>query len=175
MLLTIRTTHRPATDLGFLLHKHSEHVHTREFPFGNATVFYPETSEESCTAAVLLDVAPVNIGATLDQRRAPLKFAPGEGPAFFASYGWKPTEVRSLLHTAATLKRLSFGLRLPGTAAGSRGTEAGTSMGRRVPLLPEHRAPTVSNRRPQERPQPKKSSAANLKVGAARSRFLLTN
>ena len=41
MLLTIRTTHRPATDLGFLLHKHPEHVHTREFPFGSATVFYP--------------------------------------------------------------------------------------------------------------------------------------
>jgi len=37
MLLTIRTAHRPATDLGFLLHKHPEHVHTREFPFGNAT------------------------------------------------------------------------------------------------------------------------------------------
>src|SRR5712691_278152 len=61
MLLTIRTTHQPATDLGFLLHKHPEHVHTREFPFGNATVFYPEASEESCTAAVLLDVDPVAI------------------------------------------------------------------------------------------------------------------
>jgi hypothetical protein len=61
MLLTIRTTHRPATDLGFLLHKHPEHVHTREFPFGNATVFYPEAGEESCTAAVLLDVDPVGM------------------------------------------------------------------------------------------------------------------
>jgi 3' terminal RNA ribose 2'-O-methyltransferase Hen1 len=61
MLLTIRTTHRPATDLGFLLHKHPEHVHTREFPFGNATVFYPEATEEACTAAVLLDVDPVDM------------------------------------------------------------------------------------------------------------------
>jgi 3' terminal RNA ribose 2'-O-methyltransferase Hen1 len=61
MLLTIRTTHRPATDLGFLLHKHPEHVHTREFPFGNATVFYPEATEEACTAAVLLDVDPVGM------------------------------------------------------------------------------------------------------------------
>ena len=34
MLLTIRTTQSPATDLGFLLHKHPDHVHTREFPFG---------------------------------------------------------------------------------------------------------------------------------------------
>ena len=59
MLLTIRTTHRPATDLGFLLHKHPQHVHAREFPFGTATVFYPEATEEACTAAILLDVDPV--------------------------------------------------------------------------------------------------------------------
>jgi 3' terminal RNA ribose 2'-O-methyltransferase Hen1 len=61
MLLTIRTTHRPATDLGFLLHKHPDHVHTRDFPFGNATVFYPEATDDACTAAVLLDVDPVGI------------------------------------------------------------------------------------------------------------------
>jgi len=61
MLLTIRTTYQPATDLGFLLHKHPDHVHTREFPFGNATVFYPEATYDACTAAVLLDVDPVGI------------------------------------------------------------------------------------------------------------------
>src|SRR5262249_6326545 len=58
MLLTIKTTHSPATDLGFLLHKHPDHVHTREFPFGNATVFYPEATAGVCTAAILLDVEP---------------------------------------------------------------------------------------------------------------------
>ena len=36
-------------------------MHTREFPFGKATVFYSEASEESCTAAVLRDVDPVGI------------------------------------------------------------------------------------------------------------------
>ena len=61
MLLTLRTTYRPATDLGFLLHKHPEHIHTREFPFGNATVFYPESTEDSCTAAIVLDVDPVGM------------------------------------------------------------------------------------------------------------------
>jgi 3' terminal RNA ribose 2'-O-methyltransferase Hen1 len=61
MLLTIRTTHQPATDLGFLLHKHPDHVHTRAFPFGSATVFYPEASHDSCTAAILLDVDPVGM------------------------------------------------------------------------------------------------------------------
>lgn len=61
MLLTIRTTHQPATDLGFLLHKHPDHVHTRDFPFGNATVFYPEATEDACTAALALDVDPVGM------------------------------------------------------------------------------------------------------------------
>lgn len=61
MLLTIRTTHQPATDLGFLLHKHPNHVQSREFPFGTATVFYPEASTEGCTAALVLDVDPVGM------------------------------------------------------------------------------------------------------------------
>jgi 3' terminal RNA ribose 2'-O-methyltransferase Hen1 len=61
MLLTITTSHRPATDLGFLLHKHPGHVHAREFPFGTATVFYPEATETACTAAVLLDVDAVGM------------------------------------------------------------------------------------------------------------------
>jgi len=61
MLLTIRTTHTPATDLGFLLHKHPDHVQTREFPFGHAIVFYPEASEDACTAALALDVDPVGM------------------------------------------------------------------------------------------------------------------
>ena len=61
MLLTVRTTYQPATDLGFLLHKHPEHVHTREFPFGTATVFYPEAGDTGCTVAVLLDVDPVGM------------------------------------------------------------------------------------------------------------------
>ena len=30
-------------------------------PFGTAHVFYPETSEERCTAALLLDVDPVGL------------------------------------------------------------------------------------------------------------------
>jgi hypothetical protein len=61
MLLTIRTTHQPATDLGFLLHKHPGHVHTREFPFGHATVFYPDASDERCIMALLLDVDPIGM------------------------------------------------------------------------------------------------------------------
>ncbi len=42
----------------------------------------------------------------------PLQFAPADGPVFFARYGWNPIEVRSMLKTAAGLKRLTFVMRL---------------------------------------------------------------
>ena len=61
MLLTISTTHRPATDLGFLLHKHPDRVQTFSTGFGEAHVFYPEASEERCTAALLLAIDPVGL------------------------------------------------------------------------------------------------------------------
>ncbi|MFD3684438.1 3' terminal RNA ribose 2'-O-methyltransferase Hen1 [Nocardiopsis sp. NPDC058631] len=56
MLLTITTTANPATDLGFLLHKHPDRVQGFEQSFGTAHVFYPEATGERCTAALLLDV-----------------------------------------------------------------------------------------------------------------------
>jgi 3' terminal RNA ribose 2'-O-methyltransferase Hen1 len=61
VLLTITTTHRPATDLGFLLHKHPERVQRFSLPFGAAHVFYPEATEERCTAALLMEVDPVGL------------------------------------------------------------------------------------------------------------------
>ena len=56
MLLTLSTTHRPATDLGYLLHKNPARAQTFDLSFGQAHVFYPEAAEECCTAALLLDV-----------------------------------------------------------------------------------------------------------------------
>jgi 3' terminal RNA ribose 2'-O-methyltransferase Hen1 len=61
VLLTISTTHQPATDLGFLLHKHPDRVQTFTVPFGDAHVFYPEAREDRCTAALLLDIDPVGL------------------------------------------------------------------------------------------------------------------
>jgi 3' terminal RNA ribose 2'-O-methyltransferase Hen1 len=61
VLLTITTTHRPATDLGYLLHKHPDSLQTFTVPFGEAHVFYPEATEERCTAALLLDIDPVGL------------------------------------------------------------------------------------------------------------------
>lgn len=61
MLLTITTTYQPATDLGYLLHKHPSRAQSFSLSFGQAHVFYPEASVERCTAALLLDVDPVQL------------------------------------------------------------------------------------------------------------------
>ncbi len=75
MLLTVTTTHVPATDLGFLLHKHPEKHQVFDLPFGRAHVFYPEATVERCTVALVLDVDPValvrgrqgSVGGLIDQ------------------------------------------------------------------------------------------------------------
>ncbi len=61
MLVTISTTHVPATDLGYLLHKHPGRVQDFTQSFGVATVFYPEATGERCTVALLLDVDPIRL------------------------------------------------------------------------------------------------------------------
>ena len=61
MLLTITTTRAPATDLGYLLHKHPERFQSFDLSFGKAHVYYPEVGAERCTACLLLDVDPVGI------------------------------------------------------------------------------------------------------------------
>src|SRR3954453_7279377 len=70
MLPTITTTHRPATDLGYLLHKNPVRLQTFALNFGQAHVFYPEASEGRCTAALLLEIDPVGLvrgkGGTLE-------------------------------------------------------------------------------------------------------------
>ena len=70
MLLTITTTHRPATDLGYLLHKHPDKVQSYSQSFGYAHVFYPVATEERCSACLLLDVDPVGLVRDRDDRFA---------------------------------------------------------------------------------------------------------
>jgi 3' terminal RNA ribose 2'-O-methyltransferase Hen1 len=59
VLLTITTTQAPATDLGYLLHKHPGRLQTFATAAGAAHVFYPEATAERCTAALLLEVDPI--------------------------------------------------------------------------------------------------------------------
>jgi 3' terminal RNA ribose 2'-O-methyltransferase Hen1 len=61
VLLTLTTTHRPATDLGFLLHKHPDKAQSFSATSGTAHVFYPRADEQECTAALLLEVDPIGL------------------------------------------------------------------------------------------------------------------
>jgi len=61
MLLSVTTTRAPATDLGWLLHKHPARTQSFDLTFGKAHIFYPEATEERCSVALLLDVDPVGL------------------------------------------------------------------------------------------------------------------
>lgn len=56
MLLTLRTTRTPATDLASFLGRDPGRVESFELRSGRAHVFYPEADETACTAVLLLDV-----------------------------------------------------------------------------------------------------------------------
>lgn len=61
MLLTLTTTHQPATDLGYLVHKNPTRAHARDFAFGTAHVLWPEASEDRATVALLAEVDPISL------------------------------------------------------------------------------------------------------------------
>jgi len=58
VLLTITTTHEPATDLGYLLVKHPDRVHGFDLPAGRAFVCFPEADAARCTAALVMEIQP---------------------------------------------------------------------------------------------------------------------
>jgi 3' terminal RNA ribose 2'-O-methyltransferase Hen1 len=93
MLLTITTTHPPATDLGFLLHKNPARCQSFALSCGQAHVFYPEARSERCTAALLLDVDPVGL---VRNRRGPA----GKGQALEQYVNDRPYVASSFLSVA---------------------------------------------------------------------------
>jgi 3' terminal RNA ribose 2'-O-methyltransferase Hen1 len=106
MLLTISTTHAPATDLGFLLHKNPARPQAFELSFGQAHVFYPEADADRCTAALLLEVDPVGL---VRNRRGPA----GEGFALEQYVNDRPYAASSFLSVAIAQV---FGSALAGTS-----------------------------------------------------------
>jgi 3' terminal RNA ribose 2'-O-methyltransferase Hen1 len=105
VLLTITNHQPPATDLGYLLHKNPAHAQSFELSFGKAHVFYPEATEERCTAALLLDVDPVGL---VRGRRGPA----GEGGALDRYVNDRPYVASSFLSVAIS--------QVLGTALGGR-------------------------------------------------------
>ncbi|MFJ7337528.1 3' terminal RNA ribose 2'-O-methyltransferase Hen1 [Streptomyces sp. NPDC101116] len=99
MFLTITTTgtpERPATDLGYLLHKHPDKAQAFSTSYGTAHVLYPEADAERCTAALLLEVDAVAL-----VRRGKGKGRGGAPDAVLAQYvNDRPYAASSLLAVA---------------------------------------------------------------------------
>ncbi len=93
MLLTISTTHRPATDIGFLLRKNPARVQSFPLTFGVANVFYPEANEKRCTVALQVEVDPVGL---VRNRRGPA----GEGGLLEQYVNDRPYAASSFLSVA---------------------------------------------------------------------------
>lgn len=108
MLLTLTSTHPPATDLGYLLHKNPSSVQSFSLSFGQAHVFYPEASDRRCTAALLLDVDPVGL---VRKRRGPV----GEGGTLEQYVNDRPYVASSFLSVAISQV---FGSALAGRSRG---------------------------------------------------------
>ena len=72
MLLSITTTHPPATELGYLLHKHPDRFQTFPIAYGQVHVYYPVAEPERCTACLLLDIDPVGLVRGPGRRRGPV-------------------------------------------------------------------------------------------------------
>ena len=93
MLITISTTAEPATDLGFLLHKNPGRPQAFDVSVGTAHVFYPEATDQRCTAALLLEVDPI---ALVRDRKGPS----GEGFSLGQYVNDRPYAASSMLAVA---------------------------------------------------------------------------
>jgi 3' terminal RNA ribose 2'-O-methyltransferase Hen1 len=95
-LTTTGTPTSPATDLGFLLHKHPDKAQAFSTSYGTAHVLYPEADAERCTAALLLEVDAVAL-----VRRGRGKGRGGAPDAALAQYvNDRPYAASSLLAVA---------------------------------------------------------------------------
>src|SRR5438477_7746474 len=93
MLLTLSTTHEPATDIGYLLRKNPSRPQSFSLTFGKVHVFYPEATPERCTVALLVEVDPVGL---VRNRRGPA----GEGGALEQYVNDRPYAASSFLSVA---------------------------------------------------------------------------
>ena len=57
--LTVTSSSPPATDVGFVLHKHPGHARRQDLAFGTAHVLWPEATPERAQMAVVVEVDPI--------------------------------------------------------------------------------------------------------------------
>jgi hypothetical protein len=136
----------PATDLGFLLHKHPDRAQSFASTGGTAHVLYPQASAARCTAALLLEVDPV--GLVRGSGRGGARGGQGEGFSLAQYVNDRPYAASSLLAVAlGRVFRTALAGRCdarPELAAGPLPLEV------RVPALPC--APAQGDRPPQAPP-----------------------
>jgi RNA repair, ligase-Pnkp-associating, region of Hen1 len=102
MLLTLTTTHTPATDLGYLLHKNPGVLRSVDLWFGQAHVFYPEATVERCTAALLIDVDPIGLVRRKGRGPEPASLEPYVNDRPYAASSFMSVALAKLFGTAMT-------------------------------------------------------------------------
>jgi 3' terminal RNA ribose 2'-O-methyltransferase Hen1 len=102
MLLTLTTTHRPATDLGYLLHKNPGAVRSVDVWFGLAHVFYPEATDERCTVALLLEVDPIGLVRRKGRGAEPVSLEPYVNDRPYAASSFVSVALAKVFGTAMT-------------------------------------------------------------------------
>nr|WP_240981320.1 3' terminal RNA ribose 2'-O-methyltransferase Hen1 [Streptomyces sp. N502] len=141
--MTISTTgtqERPATDLGFLLHKHPGKAQAFSTSYGTAHVLYPEADAQRCTAALLLEVDAVAL-----VRRGKGKGRGGAPDAALAQYvNDRPYAASSLLAVALS-GVFSSAIRGVCTARPERAAEP-LPLRIEVPALPARGGPDLVRR-----------------------------
>ena len=121
MLLTITSFASPATDLGFLLHKNPDRVHEKELPFGVARVCYPVATSEVCSAALIVDIDPVQL--VRNRRGGPA----GNGFSLAQYVNDRPYAASSFLSVAIS--------KMFGTAMTGRSKDRPELAGQPIPLV----------------------------------------
>jgi 3' terminal RNA ribose 2'-O-methyltransferase Hen1 len=127
MLLTITYVGRPATDLGYLLHKNPARIHSTELAFGQARIFYPEANEERCTAVLALEIDAIGL---VRNRRGPR----GEGYSLDQYVNDRPYVASSFLSVAIAR---TFGTTLSGKSKQRQElADADLTLEARIPVTP---------------------------------------
>ncbi|MCE1246860.1 MAG: 3' terminal RNA ribose 2'-O-methyltransferase Hen1 [Firmicutes bacterium] len=88
MFISITSSKPPAANLGYILHKNPDAVQEFAVSWGKVHVFYPESSEERCTAVILADVDPVALvrGRTGSMESGPLEHYINDRPYVASSF-----------------------------------------------------------------------------------------
>jgi len=139
-ITTTGTPERPATDLGYLLHKHPEKAQAFSTSYGTAHVLYPEARPERCTAALMLEVDAVAL-----VRKGKGKGRSGAPDAALAQYvNDRPYAASSLLAVALSAV-FSSAMRGVCTARPERAAQP-LPLRIEVPALPARGGPALVRR-----------------------------